>query len=91
MYTRKKLTIAVPSYNSEQYLDRCLDSLVVGGKDVEVIVVDDGSTDNTGVIADGYHDRYPDIVKVIHKENGGHGSGVNACGDGCSFVPTKTR
>ena len=78
MYTRKKLTIAVPSYNSEQYLDRCLDSLVVGGKDVEVIVVDDGSTDNTGVIADGYHDRYPDIVKVIHKENGGHGSGVNA-------------
>lgn len=78
MYTGKKLTIAVPSYNSEQYLDRCLDSLVVGGKDVEVIVVDDGSTDNTGAIADGYRDRYPDIVKVIHKENGGHGSGVNA-------------
>lgn len=74
----KHLTITVPCYNSEQYLERCLDSLVVGGDRVEIIIVNDGSTDRTGEIADSYASRFPDIVSVIHKENGGHGSGVNA-------------
>ena len=73
----KYLTITVPCYNSEGYLRRCLDSLVIGGDEVEIIVVDDGSTDQTGTIADMYQDRFPDIVTVVHKENGGHGSGVN--------------
>lgn len=73
----KDLTITVPCYNSEAYLARCLDSLVTGGEQVEIIVVDDGSTDRTGEIADIYREKYPEIVKVIHKENGGHGSGVN--------------
>lgn len=73
----KDLTITVPCYNSEQYMKRCLDSLVIGGDSVEVIVVNDGSTDRTGEIADEYATRFPDIIKVIHKENGGHGSGVN--------------
>ena len=74
----KDLTITVPCYNSEKYLKRCLDSLVIGGKDVEVIVVDDGSTDRTGEIAEMYAAWFPGTVRVVHKENGGHGSGVNA-------------
>lgn len=73
----KYLTLTVPCFNSEQYLKRCLDSLVIGGKDVEIIVIDDGSTDHTGEIADTYAKEFPDIVTVVHKENGGHGSGVN--------------
>lgn len=71
------MTITVPCYNSQKYLRRCLDSLVVGGKGVEIIVVNDGSTDETGAIAEEFQSRYPDMVTVVHKENGGHGSGVN--------------
>ncbi|MDE5696565.1 MAG: glycosyltransferase [Lachnospiraceae bacterium] len=74
----KHLTITVPCFNSEQYLERCVDSLVIGGKDVEIIIVNDGSTDRTGEIAERYARQFPDIVTVVHKENGGHGSGVNA-------------
>lgn len=80
MKEMKYLTITVPSYNSEQYLERCLDSLILPAgwmEHVEIIVVNDGSTDRTGEIADDYVRRFPDTVKVIHKENGGHGSGVN--------------
>ncbi len=73
----KYLTITVPCFNSEEYLERCMDSLVIGGERVEIIVVDDGSTDQTGNIADSYQSWYPDIVRVVHKGNGGHGSGVN--------------
>ncbi len=73
----KDLTITVPCYNSENYLNRCLDSLVKGGEAVEIIVVDDGSTDRTGEIADAYRERFPEMITVVHKENGGHGSGVN--------------
>lgn len=73
----KYLTITVPCYNSEKYLRRCLDSLTAGGNDVEVIVVNDGSADRTGEIAESYAGRFPEIVTVVHKENGGHGSGVN--------------
>ena len=47
------------------------------GNDCEIILIDDGSTDNTGIIGDRYEREYPDIIKVVHKENGGHGSGVN--------------
>jgi len=73
----KYLTITVPCFNSEEYLGRCLDSLVTGGQNVEIIVIDDGSTDRTGEIADAYAKAFPGIVKAVHKENGGHGSGVN--------------
>ncbi len=75
----KLLSIAIPCYNSEQYMRKCIDSLLVGGEDVEILIVDDGSTkDRTAEIADEYAAKYPSIVKAIHKENGGHGSAVNA-------------
>ena len=74
---KKILSIAVPCYNSENYMKRCIDSLLVGGKDVEIIIVNDGSKDNTANIADAYAESYPDIVKVVHQENGGHGEAVN--------------
>ncbi len=74
----KLLTFTVPCYNSQGYMAKCVDSLLVGGEDVEIIIVDDGSADDTASIADEYARRYPSIVKVIHKENGGHGSAVNA-------------
>ena len=73
----KLLTITVPCYNSQDYMAACLDSLVVGGDRVEVIVVNDGSKDNTGTIADAYAAKYPNIIRVIHQENGGHGEGIN--------------
>lgn len=74
----KLLSVAIPCYNSEDYMKKCIESLLVGGEDVEILIVDDGSTDGTGKIADDYESRYPSIVKAIHKENGGHGSAVNA-------------
>ena len=73
----KLLTIAIPCYNSSAYMRKCIESLLVGGEDVEILIVDDGSSDGTAEIADGYRALYPSIVKVIHKENGGHGSAVN--------------
>ena len=76
-YNQKLITFTVPCFNSESYMQRCVDSLLLGGRDVEIIIVDDGSTDRTAEIADCYATYYPDIVQVVHKENGGHGSGVN--------------
>ena len=59
-------------------MEKCIQSLLVGGDDVEIIIVDDGSKDATPEIADKYQKRFPNIVRAIHKENGGHGSAVNA-------------
>jgi glycosyltransferase involved in cell wall biosynthesis len=74
----KLLTIAIPCYNSQEYMRNCIESLLPGGEDVEILIINDGSKDNTAVIADEYVDRYPTIVKAIHQENGGHGEAVNA-------------
>ncbi len=74
----KLLSITVPCYNSQDYMSKCIDSLLVGGEEVEILVVDDGSTDRTAEIADEYAAKYPTIVRAIHKKNGGHGSAVNA-------------
>ncbi len=74
----KLITFTVPCYNSQDYMCKCIDALLTAGDDAEIIIVNDGSKDNTAEIADGYAAKYPDIVKVIHKENGGHGTGVNA-------------
>ena len=73
----KYITFAVPCYNSEDYMRRCVDSLLIGGQDVEIILINDGSSDHTAEIADEYAAAYPDLVRVVHKKNGGHGSGVN--------------
>ena len=73
----KLLSITVPCYNSQDYMSKCIDSLLPGGERVEIIIIDDGSKDRTGAIADAYAEKYPDIVKVVHQENGGHGEGIN--------------
>ena len=73
----KLLTVTVPCYNSQDYMENCINSLLVGGDRVEIIIIDDGSTDRTGAIADVYAEQYPEIVRVIHQENGGHGEGIN--------------
>lgn len=74
----KLITFTVPCYNSQAYMNKCIDSLLTGGDDVEIIIVNDGSHDDTPLIAADYAEKYPSIVKVINKENGGHGSGINA-------------
>ena len=71
------LTVIVPAYNSEDYLDRSLTTLVGYGDELEAIIVNDGSKDRTAQIADEWAARYPS-VKVIHQENKGHGGAVNA-------------
>ncbi len=73
----KLLTVAIPCYNSQDYMEKCIDSLLPGGEDVEIIIVDDGSKDMTPEIADAYAKKYPNIVRAIHQENGGHGEAVN--------------
>ena len=74
----KLLSIAIPCYNSQDYMGKCIESLLAGGEEVEILVVNDGSSDRTAQIADEYAAKYPTIVKAIHQENGGHGSAVNA-------------
>jgi glycosyltransferase involved in cell wall biosynthesis len=75
----KLITFAVPCYNSAAYMEHCIDTILESGQeeDIEIILVNDGSKDNTGEIADRYAAAHPDIVRVIHQENGGHGEGVN--------------
>ena len=76
----KLLTVAVPAYNAGGSLDECLKSFITDPIEdaLEVIVVNDGSTDNTREIAQKYIAKYPAIFRLIDKENGGHGSGINA-------------
>ena len=76
----KLLTVVIPTYNTERYLERCLDSLLTEEvlKELEVLVVNDGSKDGSLAIAQSYAKRYPRTVTVIDKENGGHGSTINA-------------
>ena len=76
----KILSIVIPTYNVEKYLRRCLDSLVYDESvldDIELLVVNDGSKDNSLEIAKEYEKKYPKTVVVIDKENGGHGSTIN--------------
>lgn len=73
----KLLSVAIPCYNSAEYMQHAIETLLTGGSDLEIIIVDDGSKDNTGKVADEYAEKYPDIIKSIHQENGGHGEAVN--------------
>lgn len=74
----KLLSIAVPCYNSQEYMRHCVDTLLTGGEEVEILIVNDGSKDDTAAIADEYAAKYPNIVRAVHQENGGHGSAVMA-------------
>lgn len=74
----KLLSIAIPCYNSEAYMRHCIETLLPGGDEVEILIVDDGSTkDQTAAIADEYEAKYPGICRAIHQANGGHGEAVN--------------
>ena len=74
---QKLLTVTVPCYNSQAYMRKALDSLLTGGEALDIVVIDDGSKDDTGAIADEYAAKHPSIVRVVHQENGGHGAGIN--------------
>ena len=74
----KLITVAVPCYNSAAYMEKCIQSLLVGGEDVEILIVDDGSQkDDTPAIADRLAKEHPTIIRAIHQENKGHGGAVN--------------
>ncbi|MDO5344627.1 MAG: glycosyltransferase family 2 protein [Lachnospiraceae bacterium] len=74
----KILTVAIPCYNSEAYMEKCIKSLLPAGEDIEILIVDDGSQkDRTAELADRYAEKYPGIITAIHQENGGHGEAVN--------------
>lgn len=73
----KLISFTVPCYNSAEYMHVCLNSLLTGGDRIEIIIIDDGSSDRTGKIADDYAAKYPNIIRVVHQENGGHGEGIN--------------
>lgn len=86
-----KISIIVPVYNVEQYLEKCIGSILEQSfTDFEIILVNDGSKDNSGVICDTYAER-DDRISVIHKENGGLSSARNvgldlAVGEYISFI-----
>ena len=73
----KLLSIAIPCYNSQDYMRHAIETLLAGGEDVEILVVNDGSKDKTADIAAEYQQKYPTIVRAINKENGGHGDAVH--------------
>jgi len=77
----KLLSVIVPTYNMQDYLQRCLDSLILNDEalmeQLEVLVINDGSKDNSSAIAHEYQDKYPDTFRVIDKENGNYGSCIN--------------
>lgn len=79
MATSKILTISIAAYNMQDFLSRCLDSLlnVEIIDDIEILIINDGSRDETLKIAQSYQERYPASIKVVNKENGGWGSTVN--------------
>ena len=68
----KLLSITVPCYNSQDYMKNCVDSLLEGGNLVEILIVDDGSKDDTAKIADEYAAKYPEIVKRRSRRGGQH-------------------
>lgn len=73
------LTLAVPIYNMERYLSRCINTLLSQTcLDYEILLIDDGSTDASGAMCDNYVTKYPEQIRVLHKENGGLSSARNA-------------
>lgn len=64
----KYISFAIPCYNSEAYMEKAINSILPGGEDVEIIVVNDGSKDGTQEIAERYQEKYPNIVKAVKKK-----------------------
>ena len=77
MSAQKLLTCVVPCYNSAAYMEKAVDSLLAGGEEMEILIVDDGSTDGTGAIADRLAAEHPSIIRAHHQQNAGHGSALN--------------
>lgn len=77
--TEKLLTIAIPAYNASEFLPKCLQSLVDSKQmeSMEVLVVDDGSQNDPTAVVEPFIDQFPGSIRLIHKENGGHGSVIN--------------
>ena len=76
----KILSIIIPMYQSEDFIKKCLDSMILGKSDMgrmEILVVNDGSKDGSAALAEWYVRRFPDTVRLLNKENGGHGSAIN--------------
>ena len=73
----KLLSVAIPCYNSESYMSHAIETLLTGGEEVEILIINDGSKDGTREIAEEYAAKYPTIIRAIHQENGGHGEAVN--------------
>lgn len=77
----KIVTFGIPSYNAAEDMDHCITSILEGSRfapDIEIIIVDDGSKDETPQKADEWASRYPGIIRAVHQENGGHGMAVLA-------------
>lgn len=76
---KKILTIVVPSYNTKKYLEVCLPNMLDKRflEDIEILLINDGSTDGTEIVLEKYAERFAESVRVINKENGGHGSVIN--------------
>lgn len=77
--THKVVTFGIPSYNAAADMDHCITSILEGSgyaPDIEIIIVDDGSVDETPAKADEWEARYPGIIRAVHQENGGHGIAV---------------
>lgn len=76
---KKVLTISIAAYNMEKYIDRCLESVIIPElcSEIDVLVINDGSTDSTLEIVSKYQNKFPNIVRIINKENGGYGSATN--------------
>lgn len=89
---QKLLSVIIPMYNSSAYIQKCLDSFQMqenGMERLEIIVVDDGSTDGCGKLVETYLRKYPKSIQMIRKENGGHGSAVNAGAAVCTGIYIK--
>jgi glycosyltransferase involved in cell wall biosynthesis len=86
------ITVIVPVYNTAQYLKKCVDSILAQTwNNLEVFLVDDGSTDNSAAIIRGYQEKYPEVIKSIFQNNAGQGFARNAAldlmtGDFITFV-----
>lgn len=73
-----KLSIIIPIYNAEKYIKTCLDSILEQRIDeIEIIMINDGSKDNTQAILEEYSNQYPNKIKIVTKQNGGQGSARN--------------